>query len=66
MLWSDDVMVMDLVMLELDCDGFMMRNLYLVIVIIWICLSGVYCESLRRDDGEILLGLVWSPRFIMW
>ena len=55
MLWSDDDIVMDLVMLELDCDDFMLRNLYQVIVIIWLCLSGVYCGSLRRDDGKILL-----------
>ena len=33
----------------------MMRNLYLVIAIIWICLSGMYGVSLRRDDGEISL-----------
>ena len=40
---------------------FMLRNLYKVIVIIWLCLSGVVYDSLRRVDGEILLGLVWIP-----
>ena len=54
MLWSDVALVVDLVMLELDCDDFYVEEPLSGYCYHLDVLSGVDYDSLRRDDGKIL------------